>query len=100
MGQIHVCSVYVDALITNTSTQWAHSQASPVFCSSVRVQDKIKTGEAWKHIILRTGSRYRVGQRFHSRFVSETVRGEAIGLGTLVSPTYIVARTRLCTQHV
>ena len=27
VGQIHACSVYVDALITNTSTQWARSRS-------------------------------------------------------------------------
>ena len=36
--------------------------------------------------LLPTGSvfQYRVGQEFHFRFVSKTVRGEAIGRGTLI----------------
>ena len=55
----------------------------------------------WERIVLPTRSvfqKQRV-QGFHFSFVSETVRGKPIGHTTLISPTWLVARTRLFGQY-
>ena len=58
-------------------------------------------GRAWEHIVLPTRSvfqKQRV-QGFHFWFVSETVWGRPIGHSTFISPTWLVARTRLFGQY-